>query len=274
MTDMSLQSLKLTMCVSVRNRRKLCAQVGANVYASSVQIIIIIIIVIKIKQEVQCHRPPHCTRAHAYSSLFGVCVGEISRRSPLPLKQAPVWAQSTEWLKWGGICNNGVEGAQLSEHHPLRASPAHKATDWRHNAPFSPSSRLLTTWKEVMKERHSQSEEENHFSPGPCDTPAPPTPPHTTPAPPLSLRGLNGIIKRIRGLIESLNVIGRLKVVGNQVMICVWIIQNRLSFAGQWKSDSFTMIDSLTSGLCNFWSVPTDTFLCKPSSDFRTTEND
>lgn len=34
------------------------------------------------------------------------------------------------------FCNNGVEGAQLSEHHPPRASLTHEATDWRHNAPL------------------------------------------------------------------------------------------------------------------------------------------
>lgn len=31
-------------------------------------------------------------------------------------------------------CNNGVERAQLSEHHPPRASLAHEADDWGHNA--------------------------------------------------------------------------------------------------------------------------------------------
>lgn len=53
--------------------------------------------------------------------------------SDAPSDQAPECASSGKH-EVECSCNNGVEGAQLSEHHPPRASLAHEADDWAHNA--------------------------------------------------------------------------------------------------------------------------------------------
>lgn len=86
-----------------------------------------------------------------------------------------VWAPlaRAQWLKWGGICNNGVEGAQWGFPSQSLSSILGNWLDVQ--CFFFPA--LFITWKEVMKERHSQGDDKNRFSPQSCcDTLHPITP--------------------------------------------------------------------------------------------------